>query len=232
MVVKECMTLTLKQGDALHHLRYVKADSVDLVIADPPYQSEAGPCNLRTMGRRGFEFDFDEGFDQRKWLQRIHRPMKTSGNIVVFNAWQRLGDVDKSLKMEGFDVKDHLVWIKANPRRANQKRRFLADKENMVWGVKKPSKGWVFLGDGMSSIFYHPVANKPKSHRHPCEKPLGLMLDLIELLSRPGDTVLDPFMGHGVVGQACQQLGRKFIGFEKDPGYFAEAANRLLKVNV
>lgn len=216
----------LKQGDAIKLLSRVRRESVSLVIADPPYQSEAGSCNLGNMGRTGWEFGFDKDFDQRKWLQRIHRPMKDSGNIVVFNAWQRLGDVDKALKMEGFDVKDHLIWIKANPRRANQKRRFLADKENMVWGVKKPSKGWTFEGDGMSTVFYHPVADKTPP-RHPCAKPLGLMLELISLLSRPGDTVLDPFMGHGVVGQACAALDRKFIGFELDADYFQEAQRRL-----
>ncbi len=41
--------ISIKQGDALHYMRYVKAGSVDLVIADPPYQSEAGPCNRVTL---------------------------------------------------------------------------------------------------------------------------------------------------------------------------------------
>jgi DNA modification methylase len=193
---------------------------VALVIADPPFQVSR-KNNFHTMGRTGFDFAFDYDFDQKKWLRRISRVLQPGGNIIIFNDWKKLGLVASNLV--GCEIKDHLVWIKANPRRANQKRRFLADKENMVWAVK--GGGWAFNGIGVSSVFYHPVARV--ENRHPCEKPLGLMLELVEMLSRPGDLVLDPFMGHGVVGQACKKLGRKYLGFELESKYFEEAKRRL-----
>ena len=40
-------------------------------------------------------------------------------------------------------------------------------------------------------------------------------------------TILDPFAGSGTTGVACLRLGRKFIGIEKDPTYFALACERL-----
>jgi hypothetical protein len=49
---------------------------------------------------------------------------------------------------------------------------------------------------------------------HPCPKPLEWMLWLVQLASRPGETLLDPFMGSGTTGVACVELGRKFIGIE------------------
>jgi DNA modification methylase len=61
--------------------------------------------------------------------------------------------------------------------------------------------------------------------RHPCEKPLGLMFELIGSLS--AQTILDPFMGSGTTGVAALQLGRKFIGIELDPGYFDIACKRI-----
>lgn len=49
----------------------------------------------------------------------------------------------------------------------------------------------------------------------------------IELITQPGDTVFDPFMGSGTTGVACMQLGRNFIGCEIDPTYYAIASRRI-----
>jgi len=62
---------------------------------------------------------------------------------------------------------------------------------------------------------------------HPTVKPLKLMSYLITLGSREGDTVLDPFMGSGTTGIACEMLGRKFIGYEIDKSYFEIAKKRI-----
>jgi hypothetical protein len=61
--------------------------------------------------------------------------------------------------------------------------------------------------------------------RHPCEKPVGLMYELIETMH--GESVLDPFLGSGSTGVAAIQLGRPFTGIERDPGYFDIACRRI-----
>ena len=63
--------------------------------------------------------------------------------------------------------------------------------------------------------------------KHPTEKPVPVMRHIIEASSRPGSTVLDPFMGSGTTGVACMQTGRRFIGVEIDPGYFEIAKRRI-----
>ena len=63
--------------------------------------------------------------------------------------------------------------------------------------------------------------------KHPCEKPLEMMEHIVRASSREGATVLDCFMGGGSTGVACRNLGRKFIGIEKDADYFAAAKNRI-----
>jgi DNA modification methylase len=55
---------------------------------------------------------------------------------------------------------------------------------------------------------------------HKSQKPIHLMRELIEKYTKPGYTVLDPFMGSGSTGVACLQTGRSFIGIEKDPIFF------------
>ncbi len=62
---------------------------------------------------------------------------------------------------------------------------------------------------------------------HPCPKPLEWARKQVEMLSEPGDLVLDPFMGSGTTGVACVQTGRSFIGIEIDSTYFAVAEKRI-----
>ena len=63
--------------------------------------------------------------------------------------------------------------------------------------------------------------------KHPCEKPLAMMEHIIRASTKPGAFVLDCFAGSGVTGQACRNLGRDFIGIERDAEYAALARMRI-----
>jgi hypothetical protein len=64
---------------------------------------------------------------------------------------------------------------------------------------------------------------------HPSPKPLEAMRLLISRYTAEGETVLDPFMGSGTIGVACVQLGRNYIGIEREPEYFEFSQNRISK---
>jgi len=72
-----------------------------------------------------------------------------------------------------------------------------------------------------------PSADRAAGNDHPTVKPLALMAYLIALGSRPGDLVLDPFLGSGTTALAAALLGRRFIGMEKEDRYVALARRRL-----
>jgi site-specific DNA-methyltransferase (adenine-specific) len=55
----------------------------------------------------------------------------------------------------------------------------------------------------------------------------SLIAELLSVVTKPGDVVLDPFMGSGTTGVACAQLGRRFIGIEIEPHYFDIACERI-----
>lgn len=67
----------------------------------------------------------------------------------------------------------------------------------------------------------------PTPDKHPCEKPLALIEHIVKASSRPGDLVLDPFMGSGATGLACRNLGRSFVGIERHTPYFRLAEHRI-----
>ena len=62
---------------------------------------------------------------------------------------------------------------------------------------------------------------------HPSQKPIKLLVDLVERYTNKGDTILDPFMGSGTTGVACVQTNRNFIGIEIEPKYYDIAERRI-----
>ena len=60
---------------------------------------------------------------------------------------------------------------------------------------------------------------------HICQKPLDILERIIRVSSLEGDTVLDCFMGSGSTGVAAYNMGRRFIGIERDPKMYAKAAH-------
>lgn len=73
---------------------------------------------------------------------------------------------------------------------------------------------------------FKPVAYYPG--KHPCEKPADLLTHLLLTSTRPGQTVLDPFMGSGSMGKACIQSGRGFIGGELDAKRFDQTRQEIM----
>jgi DNA modification methylase len=62
---------------------------------------------------------------------------------------------------------------------------------------------------------------------HPAQKPLVLMMRIIDDFTDLDQTILDPFMGSGTTGIACIRTGRKFIGIEINPDYFTITEERI-----
>lgn len=92
-------------------------------------------------------------------------------------------------------------------------------------------------GEKFPTVFNLPDGAKSKSNvldfakdtpsLHPTQKPIKLIEDLTATYSRPGDTVLDPFMGSGTTAVAAIETGRNYIGFELNPEYHAIAQKRI-----
>lgn len=99
-------------------------------------------------------------------------------------------------------------------------------KQNDEWTTGQAEMAWTNLDRPvrMFRMAQCEQANEgPKEH--PTQKPLGLMLWCLKWIS-PG-AVLDPFMGSGTTGVACVQMGRRFIGIERDRKYFEIACRRI-----
>lgn len=83
------------------------------------------------------------------------------------------------------------------------------------------------VNDAMHCNVWTRAAIPSQKRFHTCEKPVDILSRIIRTSSRPGDIVLDTFMGSGSTGVACVQEGRRFIGIEREDKYFETAKKRI-----
>ena len=104
--------------------------------------------------------------------------------------------------------------------------------QNIYGKMARGSNGAEPRADAGSAARFFYCAKASKSDRgegnvHPTVKPTDLMRYLCRLVTPPGGTVLDPFMGSGSTGKAALLEGFKFVGIEQDEGYFQIAQRRI-----
>lgn len=93
----------------------------------------------------------------------------------------------------------------------------------LIYQIGKPSPERYARSYGLTDVWRIPPSSQ---EGHVCAFPLDLVTRCLTV-SAVGDSVLDPFMGSGTTGVACVNLGRAFVGIEKDPDYFDVACQRI-----
>ena len=246
---REAVTTTQKQwlmnGDCIKNMDLLikRGVKVDAIITDPPFNivEKIGVSNIHLFKQGDKATDtamteesmlFDVGFNQIEWLSRIPKLLKQGGNLIIFNDWENMGEIAKELRVLKIKVKSLNHWQKNNPCPAEWRRRFVAGREYFLH-CTKGGKNTFNTEKVHKGCFTYPLTKKSeKSHgKHPNQKPLNLLTEMLEVLTNESQTVLDPFMGSGSTGVACKNLNRNFIGIELDKKYFDIAEKRLSALN-
>ena len=208
--------MQLMHGDCLDLMAQIPDGSVDMVLADIPY----GEVNRTGGGLR----NLDKGaadvvtFHIGAVMPHVFRVCR--GSIYIFCGTEQVSEIRALMVQSGITTRLG-VWEKTNPSPMNGQRLWLSSVECCVFGRKN---GATFNEHCKSSVWRHASA---RGKLHPTMKPVGLMERLIKASTHSGDTVLDFTMGSGTTGVACANTERKFIGIEKDAGYFAIAQRRI-----
>jgi DNA modification methylase len=178
---------------------------VDAVITDPPYGIGAS-AGIGKYGRLKIEASGDLGWDDAAPdVDLLSMVVNGGGRVVMFG-----GNYFALPASRNF-----LVWDKG----AGFKGRDFAECE-MAWC------SW----DGNARVLTHdPLARgdyRNGNKEHPTQKPVAVMEWAIRHTGSAG-AILDPFMGSGTTGVACMNLGRSFIGIEREQKYFDIACRRI-----
>jgi modification methylase len=243
-------------GDCVAEMAKLPAESVDLVFADPPYNLQLQGDLKRPDDSRvdAVDDDWDKfssfaAYDDftRAWLIACRRVMKPAATLWVIGSYHNIFRVGTVLQDLGFWILNDVVWRKSNPMPNFRGRRFTNAHETLIWAAREAGgKGYTFnyeaLKAGNDDVQVRSdwtIALCTGEERlkggdgkklHPTQKPEALLARVILSSSRPDDLVLDPFSGTGTTGAVAKRLGRRFIGFERDSGYAAEARKRIAAV--
>jgi len=179
-------------------------DKVDAVITDPPYG-----INVSTR----VNYSEKQAWDA---VRPDLTPLLFVGRFRLF--WGGQYFADKLPMNEGW-----LTWCKrpVDMDFSNDNRSYATTE--LAWRDWGKAKFYAQVWDGGMR------AGKPENREfcHPSQKPIELMHWCLRQLPDDAQTILDPFMGSGTTGVAAIQLGRKFIGIEREEKYFDIACKRI-----
>ena len=199
-------------GDCLDLMSGYPDDHFDLTLTDPPYG--IGESNEKNMSRyskvgfkgkirrkkiRGTDFGHYEWDNQRIDKEYFTEMLRISKNQIIFGGNYYTDYL--------YPTSCWIVWDKDNGNND------FADCELAWTSFKSAVRIIKYRWNGM---LQGNMKNKEK-RVHPTQKPLPLFKWILEKYSKPGDTILDPFLGSGTTLEACYQTGRNCIGFELDP---------------
>jgi DNA modification methylase len=194
---------TLYLGDCAEILQTL--DKVDAVITDPPYGINENSKKVASRGKLALPKDYGNfDWDKTPPSDELIELIRTKGNHQAFFGGNYFTLPPTSC---------WLVWDKLNGDND------FADCELCWTNWHKAVRRLQWRWNGM-------IRQGNEERYHPTQKPIGVMKWVIELCPK-SETILDPFMGSGTTGVAAIQMGRKFIGIERELKYFDIACKRI-----
>lgn len=221
-------------GDSKEIIRRIPDNTIDFILTDPPYNiGKHSTGNIPLPGRSAMNNDVADwdwiDFHPEEWVDEFIRILKPTGNIFIFTTYNQIGKWYDCLDKR-FDATNFMIWHKTNPAPKIFKAGFLNSCE-MIYTCWNKKHTWNFISQKeMHNFIESPICMRPErlsNPKHPAQKPISILKKMITIASNKDDIVFDPFMGVGSTGVACIQEGRKFIGVEINPTYFAAAKKRI-----
>ncbi len=214
----------LSTRDAVDWLRDLPAESVDLLITDPAYESlekhRAVGTTTRLKHSKASSNDWFNIFPNARFgelFAEIYRVLKADTHFYLLCDAETMFVAKPEAEKAGFKFWKPLVWDKQT---IGMGYHYRARYEFVLFFEKGKRR----LNDlGIPDIIEVPRIRGG----YPAEKPVEVADVLIRQSSQAGDLVADPFMGSGSVGVAATMLGRRFIGNDLNPEAVQIAARRL-----
>ncbi len=210
-------------GDCLIEVPKLKDKSIDCVIIDPPY-GIGYQSNFKIEKHHKIEEDSSKAFNLLdKSITAFKPKLKENSHIYIFTSWKVFEKV-KPIIEKHFTVKNCLIWNKTNWSMGDLKGNYAEKYEMIVFAIQGKRN---LLGEKrpVNVLEYAHTENL----KHPTEKPIELIKELIENSTKESETILDCFAGSGSTLLASKELKRKWIGIEIDEEFYNICKERLIE---
>ncbi len=242
------------QQDLFTVLPWLPAASVDLLIADPPYNLSKS-FNGRSFSATSLA-DYESWL--ASWLVPLKRLLKPTASLYVCGDWRSAAAIQRVL-VDHFMVRNRITWerekgrgAKSNWKNASEDIWFATMSDDYTFNVDAVKlkrtvmapytdpagdpKDWQDEENGRFRLTHPsnlwtdltvPFWSMPENSDHPTQKPEKLAAKLILASSQAGDVVFDPFLGSGTTAVVAKKLNRRYLGVEIDAEYACLAEKRL-----
>jgi len=212
-------------------MREMPAESVDLIVTDPPYKVVSGGQGADRDN--GYHASAIKGVHNGKifkhqhvaasdYMPHFYRLLRFGTHCYIMSNRINLAATIIAGETVGFHLHNILRWDKPN---VNTNRWYMIDCEFTLLFAKKPVR--TINNPGSKQGF---SARLDEYKHHPTQKPIALMEHYILNSSEPGQLVFDPFAGVGGTLIAAARNGRQWLGCEIDPMWHNIAMVRLHNV--
>lgn len=240
-------------GNSFDVMELLPEKSIDLIIADPPYNLTKSFHGTQFSRKKESEY---EDYT-RQWLSKAILLLKDDGSIYVCCDWETSLIIGRILQ-EYLIVRNRITWQREKGRgaKANWKNGlediWFATKSNNYtfnldavkirkkviapYRVDGKPKDWTETENGnyrdtCPSNFWDditiPFWSMPENTAHPTQKSEKLVAKIMLASSNPGDVVFDPFLGSGTTSVTAKKLDRHYLGIELNEQYCIWTEQRL-----
>lgn len=201
-------------GDSLQILKHIPDGIFDACITDPPW------IEFREEG-------LTRDSSTVEVFKEVFRVLKPNGILYAFVGIQDWVDYLGTLPKYGYDVQKYpLIWTKKGVITHGTKPwQYMRDYELVVLAAKG-NPVLSTTSSVISAVFDFPIVHSSKLI-HPNEKPVELIKKIMGLATFDGAKVLDPFAGSGSTLQAAKELGREYVGIERNRDFYDNIMRRL-----
>lgn len=203
---------TVGHGDCHTLLKRLPANSIDMVLTDPSNLAMSEGGQAVTSFNEASETILIEAFAE------IYRITKTGRFVVVMCGKKAPADLKRILEASGFTLYQ-IVWME---RRQFTIKTYINEGREYALVFAKGAPYRPFQSFRCPMPWYY-----SGNALHPLQTSTGILKPFIKSLSRKGEIVLDPFCGSGSTLSASKELGRCYLGIDKDGLYVKRARKRL-----
>lgn len=219
---------TIFLRDTFDWLKSLPDASVDLVVTDPAYislekhRAKGTTTRLKVSAGSSNEWFATIGNDKLpELLSECYRVLRPDRHCYIFSDPETLFFLKPAAEAAGFEFRRLIVWDKVNI--------------GMGYGYRRQTEFVLFLLKGKRQVANLGISDLLKCKRvnngYPTEKPVELLEIFIKQSAKPGELVIDPFLGSGSTGVAALRNGCRFEGCDISPKSIATAMPRLVAEN-
>lgn len=220
--------------DALEHMNTVSTASIDILFTDPPWGINIDKNAIGIEGATGgystvgikYTDDTVSSLHLYTVLAReSFRFCKDTAHAFIFVAPEFFWILRTIFEEAGWNVAIRpIIWCKREVGQNNQPERWFSSTYEMILFARRVDSKLVIQGKP-DWLQIDPVL--PTVRRHPSEKPIYLIKEMIVRSCLPNQTLYDPFMGSGVTLEAALDMDMLAVGCDNDPASYSIAAERI-----